>query len=457
MRRVFCGLWLLCGLLLAPWVAAQPVSVSNMGTCWVPKTNQVFALQEQWFAGQVSWWMRDPPVGPHINQVFRVGPDPSGINFLAVTSGVAGSQFWVTWDMKIIEVQWNGGVSQIGHCQVLSAFAQKFYRPLPPPPPVWTTAEFGFSGSPAQETPKTVKVPNLIMEASPDQEFARPIGLTMTAEQATACAQASGKNQDAFYECMLLKNLGPRELEAYKCMKASGGDEGQTTLCLATTWTGLKDNTVAKQALNCYQQNKDKWELYPLCMAGQASNQEVQNLVACARENFSKGSTDVWGMAACYAGPKLLEGMNPESMIAAQCAVQSGGNPKLFAACTGGQLTIREIDKCFQHGIGGKNGCFGENNTIVKAFREAEDQIIVAFGRDSPVHVAWRVATMGIDPTQTMKVANDVSREAGRALENVSREGTVAAKNVAKETEKAARKISNVLPRVTVKRIKITL
>jgi hypothetical protein len=56
--------------------------------------------------------------------------------------------------------------------------------------------------------------------------------------------------------------------------------------------------------------------------------------------------------------------MNEEWRIAAECGVESGGNPVGFAGCTAGRLTIRELTKCFTGEVG--KDCFGPNNMIVK-------------------------------------------------------------------------------------------
>jgi hypothetical protein len=57
--------------------------------------------------------------------------------------------------------------------------------------------------------------------------------------------------------------------------------------------------------------------------------------------------------------------MNEEWRIASECAAEMGANPGLFAGCTAGRLTVRELTKCFTGG-----SCFGPNNTMVRAVRE---------------------------------------------------------------------------------------
>jgi hypothetical protein len=82
--------------------------------------------------------------------------------------------------------------------------------------------------------------------------------------------------------------------------------------------------------------------------------------------------------------------MTPEWMIAAQCAVSSGGVPVATGACIAGRLTLREIGKCFSTGKIGSDGCFGKNNTIVVAFRDAAHDITEGPGRNNEISKAFR-------------------------------------------------------------------
>lgn len=89
------------------------------------------------------------------------------------------------------------------------------------------------------------------------------------------------------------------------------------------------------------------------------TNSEIGKFARCAI--LSQGSG--FGTAACMLSEKLT----PEQQIALQCAAQS---PDLvtFAACTGGQLTLREFAKCQGKDIA-EDECFGENNEIRKFFK----------------------------------------------------------------------------------------
>jgi hypothetical protein len=80
--------------------------------------------------------------------------------------------------------------------------------------------------------------------------------------------------------------------------------------------------------------------------------------------------------------------MNEEWRIAAECAVQSGGQPYATAGCAATRLTVRELTKCFTGKIG--QDCFGPNNTIVEGVRNVFK--IVLEGPDKNNEVVMAVA-----------------------------------------------------------------
>lgn len=80
--------------------------------------------------------------------------------------------------------------------------------------------------------------------------------------------------------------------------------------------------------------------------------------------------------------------MNEEWRIAAECAVETGGNPIGFAGCTATQLTINELTKCFKGGIG--TSCFGKNNTIVLTLTNAFNDLTNGPGPNNEIVKAIR-------------------------------------------------------------------
>jgi hypothetical protein len=87
-------------------------------------------------------------------------------------------------------------------------------------------------------------------------------------------------------------------------------------------------------------------------------NQQV--LIDCAAR--SGGSWQGFGI--CVGNGFLPVQLNEEQQIAAQCVAETNGQPYAAAACTASRLTARELGKCL-NGIGGPNGCFGDNNDLV--------------------------------------------------------------------------------------------
>lgn len=61
-------------------------------------------------------------------------------------------------------------------------------------------------------------------------------------------------------------------------------------------------------------------------------------------------------------------GMNHEHQVGAECVSQFGVS-KAGAACVAGRLTMEELNKCFDQGVGGR-GCFGDNNTLRKMVQD---------------------------------------------------------------------------------------
>jgi hypothetical protein len=81
-------------------------------------------------------------------------------------------------------------------------------------------------------------------------------------------------------------------------------------------------------------------------------------------------------------------GVNHESQVAAECVARYGPT-KAAAGCIATQLTMDEIEKCFNDGIGGR-GCFGDNNTVVQVLRSNFD---AAQNEADPISAWVRLST----------------------------------------------------------------
>lgn len=116
--------------------------------------------------------------------------------------------------------------------------------------------------------------------------------------------------------------------------------------------------------IQCAQQSQGNLNAFIACARQQVVLPGAQQiLVDCAAR--SGGTTG--GFLSCagtqFVGTQL--NLNAEQQIAVECVAQSGGQPYAAASCTATRLTMRELGKCVTDGIGGTNGCFGDNNDLV--------------------------------------------------------------------------------------------
>ncbi len=193
--------------------------------------------------------------------------------------------------------------------------------------------------------------------ANPDEETAATCLLpqkpeVIAAEQVYRCASAGRDVASLFENCTQGLGLDPKAQQALACTARAGTD---TTELLG-------------------------------CAAGAALPPEAARLVGCA--GTTEGPTD---FAICASGPL----MNEEWRIAAECAVESGGQPYATAGCAATRLTVRELTKCFKGQVG--KDCFGPNNTIVKTLSSAFDDVVHGPGKNNDVVKALAGINEGIE------------------------------------------------------------
>jgi hypothetical protein len=138
--------------------------------------------------------------------------------------------------------------------------------------------------------------------------------------------------------------------QAYSCIE-NGRDAGAFIENCASNF--IKDDKT-REAMSCVARAGSDKDQLAACAAQSVLPPDIARFAGCAAS--SQGPTS---FALCAAAPLI----NEEWRIAAECAVQSGGNPIGFGGCTAGRLTARELTKCFT-----TKDCFGPNNTIVKYF-----------------------------------------------------------------------------------------
>jgi hypothetical protein len=453
--RMWFGLagFMLLGLGASNVAHAQPVparqAVQHVGFCDMHITQQRMALDEvttQWANGFVEKALFLLPPRPHPYAPpptpIAVAPDPSGLNFLAIRSAVNGVQFWVRWDdFRVISIAANGHTQAVGDCAIDRAFAGLFYRPPPWSLPPTTGVSVELDGR--------ALAPNAMhLSALPEGVYqegiynAPPVMATKTL--AERCVASSLRDEDAFYRCVIGGAMGEKERRAYECANASKTPQ-ETALCLLADNLGSEEQKRLQEVRACYRQHGNNWNQYPTCLAAASVDPKVMNLVSCARQNFQAGQEpNYWNLGLCALGPQVFKRLNPnpEASIAIQCAVQTGGQPKLFVACAGGQLAIRELDKCLTDGFG-EGGCFGKNNTLTKLYDRVGDGIAEAFGRKSLVYQAWQAATISSNPAEAIKAVNQVAREVNKAGDNITAEAK-------RGLDKAGEAVSQIVPQVKV-------
>lgn len=163
------------------------------------------------------------------------------------------------------------------------------------------------------------------------------VGVKMSNDQRVLakCAMQSSGDSTAFANCagagFLAGNLGPNERKVLGCAAGANGDTSRFAACSANALFGDK------------------------------LSKEQQIAVQCAAQ--SQG--DPTGFATCAGANLFGMQLNAEQQIAIQCVVGTGGNPPAAAGCMASRLTARELSKCLSDGIGGRDGCFGDNNDLV--------------------------------------------------------------------------------------------
>ena len=187
-------------------------------------------------------------------------------------------------------------------------------------------------------------------------------------QSAVACV--GNPDKAAAVLCVVGDNPTTRAVNRVRQCVSSGRDASSV---IANCTDGILDSRT-RQTASCIAEARGNRAEIAGCAAGAVLPPEAARVVGCATS--SQGPTD---FALCTAAPF----MNEEWRIAAECAVQSGGEPVSFAGCTAGRLTIREFTKCLEGEIG--RDCFGPNNTIVVGLNNAFRDITQGPGRNNEI------------------------------------------------------------------------
>jgi hypothetical protein len=213
-----------------------------------------------------------------------------------------------------------------------------------------------------------------------------------------ACALQSREDQSRLLGCFSKSSKGD---EAQLAACALGDDEAKMTSCIIGIRPEYK--TVA-QVVACAQGGRDAESVVANCSDFLIKDEKTRAVLACAAQAGSLSeklagcaassvfppeiaryascaatSQGPTSFALCAAGPV----MNEEWRIAAECAVQTGGNPVGFAGCTAGRLTLKELEQCLNGG-----SCFGKNNTIVQFYTNEFHDLLHGVGANNDIRVA---------------------------------------------------------------------
>jgi hypothetical protein len=399
-------------------VPQTAVAQSIIGQCVIPASNRSYVVRSDfYFISQQS---------PALNAATMV--DPSGQTFLFIQSGNPALRYFVTWQGNVIEMNTAGQWGEIGSCQI------QIPPPSPPPPiPIFRQGQISFDdGSGSLGSPRATgappggwQVPREMVESTlrTEGEAHLPTAIPTESEAQQCWVNASnGANREAFLDCLAPKAMGSKELAAYRCMRGSR-DRNAMGFCLVKNNMGQAEQRAMSDVEKCYGQHGNNWMAYSGCLAPAAlqmggADPKVMQAVRCLQTSSPGGQFNGWAMAGCYLGPQVMAGLNlnAEALMALECAQASGGNPTTFAGCTGGRLMAAELDKCFQNGVGGSNGCFGPNNFFTEQFNNIGQAVAANFG---PGHVMTRGPGQN---HELVKFADNVGREASQAGQNVARE-----------------------------------
>ena len=189
-----------------------------------------------------------------------------------------------------------------------------------------------------------------------------PIWETAKAQQANptqaavACTSFRG-DINSFAACWISEMMSDRQQQVARCFS-----ESKSVLTFAFCSAQRPLSPQEQQLADCALRLNGDYGAAAACAGMQFLGPEEQRLVRCVVSN----GANYLGAAICAGGRNLT----PEQTVVANCALTTGAQPYAFAGCVGGPLTENELQKCVTIGIGA-NGCFGNNNTIVRAVSDA--------------------------------------------------------------------------------------
>ncbi|MBF6036209.1 hypothetical protein H8F23_23420 [Pseudomonas sp. P155] len=207
-------------------------------------------------------------------------------------------------------------------------------------------------------------------------------------------------------------------LKAKECIDA-GGDAMTISLCMAQE----NADPSTRAALSCMVQSGGDYKKGLACAAFQNVSGDAGLVLRCA----ASSGGDPRGTAICAVTP----GLTPEQQIALSCAVTATTGPG-YAACVGGQLTLKEYMNCKGYKFA-EGKCFGDGNELRKFSKNVLGQDI------GPNSVVAQVINVHLDVTNgTIALTESLLREGGKALEKLNNELTTGLSQAGRAAEDLA-------------------
>jgi hypothetical protein len=184
-----------------------------------------------------------------------------------------------------------------------------------------------------------------------------------------SCVERANGDQTNLANCagrgILGSRLTPGQMKAVDCATHNSDDADDFAGCIANGLLGDQLTLQQRRLLGCAKDNDPVSGQFAGCASralfGDRMSPEASAAIECAVE--TQGDFQQFG--SCAANKFLNLRLNPEQQIAVQCVLSSGGQPYVAAGCAASRLTVRELTKCFERGIGGSDGCFGDNNDLL--------------------------------------------------------------------------------------------
>lgn len=188
-------------------------------------------------------------------------------------------------------------------------------------------------------------------------------------------------SQNEFFSCMTESAL-PKEYRVVKeCINKNQADHARAAVCSIGRKDLLQAYDRALEVHRCARDADDDGDV-ALCLGTQILGRRELHYARCLNNN----RTDYIQAAVCG----LSQDLSPEQQIAISCAMKTGMNPKAYAACTGGQLLEREVNKCWANGIGTETGCFGPNNELRRYVNSVDGTVKQTLGESNDLYKLFK-------------------------------------------------------------------